>query len=270
MGMRSADLRARLVRVVDHGERSPEARPVEGDVARSWRFLIPVAMVLAGVVVATWHAGHESGQFEGQRLSAQINLLTQQIAPTQLDLDRQKKRTSELEAALKASGKNPELGLLHQLRQQLSLAQAEANQYKSIIAREQELSAENQRVIDALSTSGARLFPMKVSDAAADSTVYALLVENARLLIIASKLPKLAGGKQFQLWVVRKQDPKVVSAGVFSADGNRRAMMNFDEGSVLSEVALLEVTEEPEGGSSEPTGAKLMEIGVSERIDRSE
>ncbi len=80
---------------------------------------------------------------------------------------------------------------------------------------------------------------------------------------MASRLPKLADGRQFQLWALRRQNPKMVSAGVFSADEDSCALMNFDDRSVLSDLALLEVTDEPQGGSAEPTGAKLMETGVS-------
>ncbi len=37
--------------------------------------------------------------------------------------------------------------------------------------------------------------------------------------------------------------------------------MSFDDASVLSDIALIEVTDEPEGGSSAPTGTKLLEAG---------
>ncbi len=196
-----------------------------------------------------------------------MELLTQKIASQQMDLERQRKRTTGLEHALASSGKNANLGVLAQLHHQLLQAQAEANQYRTIIQRERQQSTDNQRLVDALSNTGAHLLPMKGTDTAVDSMVYALLVENGRLLLVASRLPKLADGRQFQLWVLRRQDPKVVSAGVFSADANSRALMNFDDSSVLSDWAALEVTEEPQGGSSEPTGAKLLEAGISDKSE---
>jgi len=264
--MRSADLRAGLTRVVELGGRTFAFRSAQG-IAIGWRLLLPAALVLTVLLVFTWRAGLESGQLEGQRLSAQIDLLTQRIASNQLELERQRKKTSELERALKASGKNANFGLLTQLHQQLSQALAEANQYRTIIQREQQKSTDNQVLINALSAAGARLMPMKGADAAVDSNVYALLAENGRLLLIASRLPKLADGRQFQLWVLRRQEPKVVSAGVFSADGNSRALMNFDDPSLLADLALLVVTDEPQGGSSEPTGAKLLEAGITDKSE---
>jgi hypothetical protein len=261
--MRSADLKAGLTRVVALGERTFAFHSAEG-IAIGWRLLFPSAIVLTVLLVATWHAGQGSGQLDGQRLSGEIDLLTQKIASNQLELARQQKKINELEQALKASGKNVNLPLLAQLRAQLLQAQAEANQYKTIIQRERQKSTDNQLLIDVLSTSGAHLLAMKGSEAAADSTAYALLAENGRLLLIASRLPKLAEGRQFQLWLLRKQEPKVVSAGVFSADENSRALMDFDDRSVLSELALLEVTDEPQGGSSEPTGVKLLASELAE------
>jgi len=79
------------------------------------------------------------------------------------------------------------------------------------------------------------------------------------LIFVAANLPKLAEGRQFQLWLVRKDDPKIVSAGIFNPDDNQATVMSFDEGSVLSGISELEVTEEREGGNSTPTGTKLFE-----------
>jgi anti-sigma-K factor RskA len=111
---------------------------------------------------------------------------------------------------------------------------------------------------------------MKGSEQASDSTAYALIVEKTRLVFIGSKLPKLNEGKQFQLWLVRRQDPKVVSAGVFSPNDDSRALVNFDDQSVLTELASLVVTDEPEGGSAEPTGTHLLEAEIEKSGDRTD
>jgi anti-sigma-K factor RskA len=230
-----------------------------------WRHLVAGAAVLTVLLVATWHAGRESGQLDGQRLSAEMDLLTQEIASNQVALADQRKKTTQLEQALKSGGKTPNLVLVSQLHQQLLQAQAEANQYKTIIQRERQRSTDNQLLIEALSVPGARLLPLKISEAGGDCKAYALLAENGRLLLIASGLPKLPEGKQFQLWLLRTEEPKVVSAGVFSGDENRHALMTFDDPSALADVAKLEITEEPEGGSSEPNGTKILETTPSEK-----
>ena len=255
--MRSADLRTDLTRVPD--------RSANGIVI-GWRSLLPGVLILTVLLLAAWHAGRESGQFEGQRLSAQLDELTRRIASNQLELERQQARTSELEKALQSSGKDANLSLIAQLHSQLLKSQAEANQYKTILQREQQDATENSDLVEVLSTRGARLLALKGSEAGVEMTAYALLAEKGPLLLIASRLPKLANDRQFQLWVSSKEDPKPVSAGVFRADDNDRALMTFSDFSLPAEPALLVITDEPRGGSSEPTGPKLLESAHSDRI----
>lgn len=264
--MRSAHLRAGLTRVVQLGEKTIANRSGEG-IAVGWWLLLPVGAVLTVLLVATWHAGQQSGQLDGQHLSAEIDLLTQKIASNQLELEAERKKNAELEQALKATGKNPNLGLVTQLRQQLLQAQADANQYKTILEREHQESSETQMLIEALSLPGARLLPMKISQAGGDCKAYALLAANGRLVLIASRLPVLPETKQFQLWVLRKQEPKVVSAGVFNGDENRHVLMTFDDPSTLMDMLQLKATEEPQGGSSEPMGEEIFETVASEKLE---
>lgn len=206
---------------------------------------------------------------EDQRLGLELNRLKQKVTATQLDLQQQKKMTENLNRALSNTGRSDSLALVANLRRQLLETQAEASQYKEVIELEQKALAANTQLLDALSSPGAHLLPMKGAEAAADSTAYALIVASSRMLFIASNLPKPPEGKQYQLWVLRRQEPKLVSAGVFSPDERNRAVMNFDASSVLSDIAELEVTEEPEGGSEAPTGNKLMGA-VAERSDKTE
>jgi anti-sigma-K factor RskA len=261
--MRSADIRASLLRVA--GLRQKVFSTVKTSDALGprkisyWRLVIAVGIVLTLLLVGAWYAGRQSADLEEQRMNAELNRLAQQVAATQLALKQQKAQTDQLQKMLTVSGKNAALSLQAQLRQQLLQAQADANQYKSIIEREQHATAENSRLLEALSVRGTRLLPLKGSESAAESTAYALLVENSKLVFVASNLPSLAAGSQFQLWVVRKQEPKVVSAAVFSRDDNGSAVVSFEDPSVLTDVAQIQVTEEPEGGSSAPTGIKLLE-----------
>lgn len=263
--MRSADFRTGLIRVAAFGKhfRLPSGMltSMERPNIRPSRVLAGGAAIVTLLLIAAWYAGRESAGLEAQRVSAEVNQLANQVAATRLALTQQKTKTDHLEHALKGSNQNATIALQSRLYQQLLQAQAEANQYKAIVERERQGSADNARLVDALTTPHARLLPLKGADAAAESTAYALIVENLRLLFIASNLPPLADGRQFQLWLVRKQDPKFVSLGVFRADDGNRVLMSFDDASVLSDIAQVEVTEEPEGGSSVPTGTKLLEAG---------
>jgi len=233
-------------------------------------FLLTVGAVTVGLLfLATWHAGKVSGELEEERISLELNRLKQKVAATQLDLAKQKQETVNLERSLSNSGHSDAVALVAKLRQDLLYSQAEANQYKEVIELEQKALRENTQLLDALSNPGAHLLAMKGTEAAADSTAYALIVENSRMLFMASNLPKPQDGKQYQLWVLRRQEPKLVSAGVFSPDERNRAIMDFDTSAVLSDISELEVTQEPTGGSEAPTGSKLL-AAVAEKTDKSD
>ncbi len=265
--MFSADFKAGLIRVAGFG-RKVLSVPEDPAVAEHpqndrWRLFAVGGVTLALLLTGAWYAGRESAGLEAQRVSAQLDQLAQQVASTQLALKQQKAKTDQLEKGSQASGEHLSLLLQAQLRQQLLKAQAEANEYKTIIERQREVAGDNARLLDALSTPGTHLLPLKGTETAADATAYALLIANSRLLFVGFNLPSLADGRQFQLWVVRKEDPKVVSAGVFTPDDNNQTIMSFDDASLLSDISLLELTEEPEGGSSAPTGTKLLETPPS-------
>ena len=68
-----------------------------------------------------------------------------------------------------------------------------------------------------------------------------------------------SGDHQFQLWLHRKEEPKFVSAGVFTPDDNNHAVVEYNEGSLLSEISFVSITEEPTGGSSSPTAPRLFD-----------
>ena len=258
----SADFKARLIRIAELSKKVltfPKTPASEKpSQATGWGLMAGGAAV-AVLVVAAWYTGHASGALNEQRLSGDLNRLTQQIALTQVRLNEQTAKAQNLEKALQSSGKSGAADQQSLMQQRLLQAQAQAGQYKAILDREEQQVADNTRLISALSNAGAHLFALKGIEKAAGAIAYVLITENSKLLFIGANLPKPGEGRQFQLWLVRKQDPKIVSAGVFSPDQDNHVLMNFDEASVLSEVSLLEVTEEPEGGAATPSGPKLFE-----------
>jgi hypothetical protein len=147
------------------------------------------------------------------------------------------------------------------MRRQILELQAEIGQYKAIMQRQERALSDNLRLLDALSTPGAHLFFLKGTGIAANCTAYALVVENSKIVLIASSLPKLDHERQFQFWVVRKEEPKIVSAGMFTPDDNR-VVLEFEDPSLISNISLIQVTDEPRGGSSEPTGPKLLFVSL--------
>jgi hypothetical protein len=228
--------------------------------APRWWIVALGAAILVILIFGTWYAGRQSASIQDQGLSSTLNQLTQQMASMKLQLDNERTKRQEIERALISVGKNSLVDQQAQMRRQILELEAAAGQYKAIIDRQERAFADNLRLISALSTPGAHLFLMSDSDAAAHSTAYVLVVENLKVLLIASNLPKLDRQKQFQLWLERTKDPKIVSGGAFTAGDDNRVVLEFDDPSLISDIALIDVTDEPRGGSSEPTGRKLLFI----------
>jgi hypothetical protein len=228
--------------------------------APRWWIVALSAAILVILIFGTWYAGRQSGSIQDEGLSSALNQLTQQVASMKLQLDDERAKRHEIERALISAGKNSMIDQQAQMRRQILELEAAAGQYKAIIDRQERALADNLRLLSALSTPAAHLFLMKNSGAAANCTAYALVVENSKIVLIASNLPKLGNERQFQLWVQRTEDPKMVSGGVFAAGDDNRSLVEFDDPSFISHISLIEVTDEPRGGSSQPTGAKLLFI----------
>ena len=191
-------------------------------------------------------------------MRAELNLLNEQVAATQLELQQVSSSRQDLQQAVTSSGRSTLVDEQRRMQKQLLELQASTDQYKAVIDRQQRVLEENAQLTTALSLPGVHLMPMKGVESASAATGYALVVEKSKLLVVASNLPKLAPDKQFQLWLIRKQEPRIVNAGVFTPDDDNRAVMKFEDPPVISEIASLTITDEPEGGSTAPTGSKLL------------
>jgi anti-sigma-K factor RskA len=225
---------------------------------RWWIVALSIA-ILVILVCGTWYAGRQSAIIQDQRLSSTLDQVTQQMASLKLQLAEERAERQDAERALTSVGKSSMVHQQIQLRRQISELQAAVGQYKGIIDRQESAENDNIRLLSSLSAPGARLFSMKNSRAAAHCTAYALILENTKLVLIASNLPKLDKQRQFQCWIVRKKDPKIVSAGIFTPHDDNRAVLEFEDPSVISDISLIEVTDEPRGDNSEqPTGRKLL------------
>jgi hypothetical protein len=232
--------------------------PHDSSNAPRWWIVALGTAILVILVCGTWYAGRQSASIQDRGLSSAVDQMTQQLASLKHQLDEERAKRQDAERALKSVGKSGIVDQQIQMQRQISKLQAAVGQYKAIIDRQESELADNLTLLGALSTPAARLFLMKNSEAAAHCTAYALIVEHSKLVLIASKLPKLDNQRQFQCWIMRKKDPKIVSAGVFSPNDENHAILEFGEPSLISNISLVEVTNEPRGGSSEPTGTKLL------------
>jgi len=73
----------------------------------------------------------------------------------------------------------------------------------------------------------------------------------SRIVIVASSLPHAASGRTYQLWGIETGRPPV-SLGTFNTDSSGRALASLTVPAGLR-IAVTAVTEEPAGGSEQPT-----------------
>ena len=183
----------------------------------------------------------------------------QHVASLEVSLKQERSKRNIAEQALKNAGKPNTEDQMETQRQQVLRLQAEVNRYGSVIDRDQKLLSDNMRLVSALSSQGVQLIPMKGLESAAHSVAYSLVLPNSKLLLVASSLPNLPPSREYQLWLLRRTEPKILSGGVFNVDEANHALVEFAEGSLINEIEGISVTEEPAGGSTAaPTGPKVL------------
>jgi hypothetical protein len=220
-------------------------------------FTIGLILVAALLVVASWFAGHRSGALRQRQWADELLQTNSELAATKLAYQAEKARLQVATSALQTSGKQSVANLEQHLRSQLLRSQADAEACKEIVDRQQLSLVSRLSMIGTLSQRGVKLLPMTGADSAAISVAYLVLIPNAKVIFVGSGLPELPDDRQLQMWILRKQSPEIVSAGLFSLNG-RTAVLQFSNAALVTGIESIAVTEEPLGGSPLPTGPKLL------------
>jgi anti-sigma-K factor RskA len=262
----SEDFRGRIVRIAELSRKVltfPKNSAVRERTAVSISTLLIICVVMSFLLVATWYAARASSRMEGQVPTADLERLAHEVANNQLKLDQEIEKRRQLETQLD-SASPASVPQPKKTDDTLSKAQALIEQQKTEIARNEQI----KNVLEAFAHTGARLLPMKASEAAGKGIGYAVLAEKWRLVFVGSNVPKPSDEHTFQLWILRKESPtetSTVSAGVFTPPDSGACVVYFDNGALLSNVTGVLVTEEPIDGKYEkPSGPKLFEASVAE------
>jgi anti-sigma-K factor RskA len=261
----SADFRARLVRIADLSKRVltfPKRARSLNEPRVLVSSLLVICAALGILLVLTWFAGRYSGQMEDSRATAEFELIVRENGRYKLELDQERERNKLLNQK-----PTPTSGLasdkqLNDLHQALSATQAELTQANADNDRYSKMREDSARILQALSRNGARLLQLKEAEGAATPppVAYAIVVEKSQLIFVASNLQAPHQGLQYQIWMLRKEDPKVVSAGLVTVDDKKKAVAYYDaDAANISGIVAVEVTEEPGQGSESPTGPKVLE-----------
>lgn len=134
--------------------------------------------------------------------------------------------------------------------------------YQQVVERQSGQVAPLLRLAGMLNTPSLRFIRLRGTGGHGGITGSAFLSDSSGVLVYAMGLPPLPQGKTYQLWLMRRQSPGIVSGGIFKPDSNGRAFVEVDPSQFTRSVTTLAVTDEPDGGSPGPTGTKFL-IGLS-------
>lgn len=85
--------------------------------------------------------------------------------------------------------------------------------------------------------------------------------EHRRAVVVFQHLPPNAADKSYQLWIIRADQAKPVSAGVFNATSDGSASIAIENLPVDTVIKGLAVTLEPRGGVDQPTNTDFVVAG---------
>lgn len=97
-----------------------------------------------------------------------------------------------------------------------------------------------------------------VDPAAGKAFARVLFSRQGGLLLVAASLPKLEHEKCYQLWLIRKGAPAILSAGLLQTSDDGRGFLFAPPTNELAQLTGLAITDEPKGGSTSARGHKLL------------
>ncbi|HET9400521.1 MAG TPA: anti-sigma factor [Candidatus Acidoferrales bacterium] len=108
-----------------------------------------------------------------------------------------------------------------------------------------------------LQAQGTHSMPVKPSDGKMPM-LQAYIHEKMGVVIAASNVPMPAQGREYQLWMVPKTGKGApISAGVYMPDSSGSVLAVAPPMAKMEDIAALAVTEEPMGGSPQPTSRPM-------------
>jgi anti-sigma-K factor RskA len=257
-------LRSRIVRMAELSKSVPAlsepSKPAmpQARVASSWYVRAMAALVAVIVGSAAWYAGRQSAAFSTSHVIADLEQTQKDAAAARLELEQAKTDKLALQNSLDSLREGTIADEQSKLQGKATQLEAELSQYKAALEREEHAKAANGRIAAILAGPGVRLVPLKGVESAAHSTVYSLITDKGSVLLVAAGLPVPNGNRQYQLWFLRKEDPKPADGGTFSVEADGRAVFEVDDPTVTAGMTGLAVTEEPLGGSPAPTTTPIL------------
>jgi len=147
-------------------------------------------------------------------------------------------------------------------REKTSIVEAEvrrlAGENQLLTARNEKLSAE-MAALASQDTRTIALTGQQVSPSA--SAKVFLEPQQRRAVVFFYNLPANPTDKSYQLWILRGDQPKPQSAGVFDVTTTGGASISIENLPLATEIKGLAVTLEPKGGVTQPTNTNFFVAG---------
>jgi hypothetical protein len=232
----NADLRAKLA----------EPRPMTQPPAAAAPNINPADLVEARAALAREinKSSDLQGQLDRQRAA---------VASAQQSVQDAERRYSA--ALSQGEEARRQLAVLTSRSQEL---ERQVTQYKVLLDRERRNLQGNLQTASLLSDPNLKFVRLRSTQKGRASEGHALIASGAQVVFYGSQLPALPANKAYQLWIIRRQSPAIVSAGVFNPDASNRAFVQFNDPALTLGITALAITDEPAGGSKLPTGHKLL------------
>ena len=135
-----------------------------------------------------------------------------------------------------------------------------ATQNDLLARRTERLNAE----VAALASKDTRVIALAGQQVAPSASARVFLEPSKRRAVVFfANLPANATDKSYQLWIIRADQPKPQSAGVFDVTPNGTASISVENLPVETEIKAMAVTLEPRGGVEQPTNTNFYLAGKS-------
>lgn len=117
--------------------------------------------------------------------------------------------------------------------------------------------AESESLIEAMSGAAVRVVDMVSTQKKAPGARMFWDRRADRWTLVTHDLPAVRRGRTYQLWLVTAKAEKI-GVGTFNTDARGRAVVRASFALPETDLAAIAITEEPSGGSPQPTGAILV------------
>lgn len=227
---------------------------------------------------STAAAHPEARSNDENRLKAELDAVLRQVEVSEADKAQWQRQADQLRTDLSAANDRA-AALEKDLRaanervakeqEQERVARKETEQNAALAAELEKTQAEVRR-LSAAATDGERVERLLQSSSlrqislrsvvgeAGHATARALYSPQGGLWLMADSLPKLPDQKCYQLWLIRKGAPSIVSGGLIKLQDDGKGTLFAPPSADLAEVTALAITDEPAGGSVAARGKKLL------------